>query len=170
MSNQTVERMAGPAHRLPIRALLEGQPSLTFAFGMNPLSTLWRRAKERKLGIALFLVTWLSLSLAFGISMWFFVYRLATRMTMETWATYAGGLQARVWFQEGHHRLLELSPSEKVEFTGKTNGPFEVWTWTHYTNNPWLTVQTADQEFVDAFNRRMKQLWESRRRKAEQDE
>jgi len=88
---------------------------------------------------------------------------------METWASYAGGLQARVWFQEGRYRLLELSQVEKVEFTGRTNGPFEIWTWTHYTNYPWLTVQTADQEFVDAFNRRMRQLWENKQREAEPD-
>lgn len=109
----------------------------------------------------------MSLSLAFGIGIWFFAYRLTTRMSMETWARYAGGLQARVWFEEEHYRLLELSSSEKMEFTGRTNGPFEIWTWTHYTNNPSLTVQTADQKFVDAFNRRMRQLWENRQREAE---
>jgi len=142
---------------------------VTYLFGMNPLSTLWLRAKERKLGLGWIVVTWLSLSLAFGIGMWFFVYRMATQMSMETWASCAGGLQAKVWFQEGHYRLLEMSPSDKLEFTGRTNGPFEIWTWTHYTNTPSLTVQTADQKFVDAFNRRMRQLWETRQKEAEPD-
>jgi hypothetical protein len=90
-------------------------------------------------------------------------------MSMETWASYAGKLQARVWFQEGHHRLLEISSEDKSQFTGRTDGPFEIWTWTHYTNTPSLTVQTADKEFVDSFNLRMRQLWDGRQRGAEPD-
>ncbi len=97
-----------------------------------------------------------------GVSIWFYAYRLTTQSSMETWASYAGKLQARVWFQEGRYRLLELSSDDKPQFTGRTNGPFEVWTWTHYTNAPSLTGQTADRQFVEAFNSRMKQLWASR--------
>ena len=137
-------------------------------FGMNLLSTFWLRAKEKRCGLGWIVVTFLSLWLTIGIGTWFFVYRLATQMSMETWASYAGGLQARVWFQDGRYRLFELSASEKLKFTGRTNGPFEIWTWTHYTNNSSLTVQTADQKFVDAFNTRMRQLWESREREGEQ--
>jgi hypothetical protein len=112
-------------------------------------------------------VALVSLWVAGAGGLWFFGYKVSTQLSMEGWASYAGRLQARVLFQEGHYRLLELSPSEEWEFTGKTNGPFEIWTWRHSTNDAWLTVQTADAEFVHAFNQRMKQMWESRQGKAE---
>lgn len=134
---------------------------------MNPLGAFWCRLKDRKPGFGWVLVACLALSLAFGVSLWFYVYRISTEMSMETWARYAGKLQARVWFQEGHYRLLELSSDERSQFTGKTNGPFEIWTWTHYTNAPSLTVQTVDKEFVDALNLRMRQLWDERQGGAE---
>lgn len=111
----------------------------------------------------------LSLSAAVGIGMWFYAYRMCTQMSMETWASYAGKLQARAWFQEGRYRILELSSAEQSQFTGRTNGPFEVWTWTHYTNTPSLTVQTADLTFIDAFNSRMRELWDSKQKGAEQN-
>ncbi|HOK78249.1 MAG TPA: hypothetical protein PLW35_11085, partial [Verrucomicrobiota bacterium] len=91
-----------------------------------------------------------------------YFYRMCTQMSMETWASYAGGLQATVWFQQGRYRLLELSSSDKTEFTGRTNGPFEIWTWPNSATNPMLTVTTADKAFVDAFNRRMRQLVKNR--------
>ena len=119
---------------------------------MNPLGTFWLRLKERKLGFGWVVVTWLALSVAIGVSIWFYAYKISTQMSMKTWASYAGKLQARVWFQEGRYRLLELSADEKSQFTGRTDGPFEIWTWTHYTSTPSLTVQTADKEFVGAFN------------------
>jgi hypothetical protein len=111
----------------------------------------------------------MALSVAVGVSIWFYTYRISTQISMETWASYVGKLQARVWFQEGHYRLLELSPDDKSHFTGRTDGPFEIWTWTHYTNTPSLTVQSADKEFVGAFNSRMRQLWDGRQRGAEPD-
>ncbi|MGC8989516.1 MAG: hypothetical protein ACP5MD_05290, partial [Verrucomicrobiia bacterium] len=128
----------------------------------NPFSLFWSkvRAGKRELGWMFF--SWISLSLALVVSSWFYHYRIWTQTSMETWASYAGALQARVWYQEGRYRLLELSDLSKTEFTGRTNGPFEIWTWPNSATNPMLTVTTADKAFVDAFNRRMSQLVRNR--------
>jgi hypothetical protein len=139
---------------------------------MKRLSIRWARINERKVGLG-----WVTLTGCFvisalvGVSMWFFTYRLCTRMSMETWARYAGALQASVWSQQGRHRLLELSPEEPLKFTGRTEGPFEIWTWRAPSGDSSLTVQTDDAVFVDAFNVRMRQLWKetSRRTGAEAD-
>jgi len=99
-------------------------------------------------------------------------HRMVEQMRMETWGSYAGGLQARVFFQEGHYRLLELYPITKIDadnfaskFTGKSEGSFEIWTRPVYndTNSiflwKWLNKDDSDQKFVESFNERMKQLW-----------
>ncbi len=87
-------------------------------------------------------------------------YRLTNQTYLQSWATYAGELQAKVWFQEGHLRLLELSSNPKLEFSGRKDGPFEIWTWKQYPNPNWLLADPADPEFVTAFNLRMRQLAE----------
>jgi hypothetical protein len=95
-------------------------------------------------------------------------YRLATQARMETWASYAGKLQARVYFQEGNYRLLELTQEAKInftdKFTGRKDGSFEIWTHPVYqsTNSNWfvwLASDNSDKFFVASFNERMKQLW-----------
>jgi hypothetical protein len=62
-------------------------------------------------------------------------YRFVVQMKMETWADMAGHYQAKVFFDEGRYRLLELHPIIKIDaenfgskFTGKSEGPFEIWT------------------------------------------
>jgi hypothetical protein len=120
--------------------------------------------KTRKIKWGWFITCWFFFSTALGIGIWFFAYRLSTEAEMDTWASYAGKLQAGVWFQEGHYRLLELAPDERSQFTGRTNGPFEIWTWTHYTNSSLLSVPMADQWFIEAFNSRMQQLWDGKQR------
>ena len=82
--------------------------------------------------------------------------RMVNCMMLESLAGYAGKLQAGVWFQEGRYRLLELSADSQTVFTGGKNGQFEVWTWAHHEN--WLVAGDADGAFVEAFNQRMKQL------------
>ena len=86
---------------------------------------------------------------------------------MEVWASHAGKLQARIWFEEEHYRLLELSAEGNLEFTGRSDGPFEIWTWRHYENPPSLSVETADEHFVDGLNSRMRRLWD--RKQGDQD-
>jgi hypothetical protein len=132
-----------------------------FGFGM---SAWWTQLKERHFGFSWVLLSWLLLCASVWLGTWFYAYRISTRMSMETWAYYAGNLQARIWFQEGRYRLLELSSEDKSRFTGRKDGPFEIWTWTHYTNSPSLTVTTDDQQFVASFNARMRQLWDARER------
>ena len=89
--------------------------------------------------------------------------RLASRMSMETWAEYAGNLQARAWFQEGKYRMLELSPEEKSHYTGRMDNDFEIWTWKDYANSSWLVAGSADRHFVESFNQRMRRLSDERR-------
>ena len=85
-----------------------------------------------------------------------------SRSRLETWADYAGKLQAKVWFQENHYRLLELSPNNKIEFTGRKDGQLEIWTWTDYTNSSWFEAGDPDRMFVQAFNQTMRQLCDER--------
>jgi hypothetical protein len=94
----------------------------------------------------------------------FVPYRISTQANLEIWANYAGKLQARVWFEEGRTRLLELSPNPKSGFTGRKDGDFEIWTWTCYTNSSWLVASDADRHFVEAFNQRMRQLLDEKQR------
>jgi hypothetical protein len=106
----------------------------------------------------------------------FMPYRMITQMRMETWASYAGGLQARVWFQENHYRLLELTSITNLDFspkfTGKNEGAFEIWTHPVYkdTNSNflwiWMNKDDSDQKFVESFNRRRKQLWDEKQSSA----
>lgn len=128
----------------------------------NPFSVFWLKVKARKRELGWGIIVTVALSVALGVSSQFYFYRMCTQMSMETWASYAGGLQATVWFQQGRYRLLELSSSDKAEFTGRTNGLFEIWTWPQSGSDPMLTVSTADKAFVDAFNRRMRQLVKNR--------
>ena len=93
------------------------------------------------------------------LAIFFIAYRITSEMSMETWARYAGKLQATVWFQENRYRLLELSPDGPSKFTGRKDGEFEIWTSTHYANPSWFTADNQDREYVDAFNRRMRHLW-----------
>jgi hypothetical protein len=102
-----------------------------------------------------------------------------TQMRMETWASYAGGLQARVWFQERHYRLLELTSVTNLDFsqkfTGKNEGAFEIWTHPVYKEaNPnflwtWMNKDDSDQKFVESFNQRMNQLWDEKQKAATAD-
>ena len=39
---------------------------------------------------------------------------MVEQIRIETWTSYAGALQARVFFEGGHYRPLELYPIEKI--------------------------------------------------------
>jgi hypothetical protein len=106
------------------------------------------------------IIGWVFLPVFFLV--FFIPYRIMSISRLETWADYAGKLQAKVWFQESHYRLLELSPNGKTEFTGRKDGEFEIWTWTYYTNSSWIDPGNQDLTFVEAFNKKMKQLWEQK--------
>jgi hypothetical protein len=114
--------------------------------------------KSPGIGMRLAIISWVFLPIVFVMLLVF--HHLGARMSMETWASYAGKLQARIWFQEGRYRMLELSSTDRSEFTGRKDGPFEIWTWPGNTNEPTpLFVPRADQDFVDAVNDTMKDMW-----------
>jgi hypothetical protein len=105
-------------------------------------------------------------------------HRWVTQMEMETWAGMAGHYQAKVFFEEGRYRLLELHPITKIDadnfaskFTGKHEGIFEIWTRpiVNDTNSNhrlliWLNENDSDQKFVESFNQAMKLLWDEKQK------
>jgi hypothetical protein len=107
----------------------------------------------------------------------FSAHRTIEQMKMETWATYAGSIQAKVFFQEGYYRLLKLYPINKIDgsdfaskFMGQNEGAFAIWTRPVYKDKnsnflwKWLNEDNSDQEFVESFNKRMKQLWNEKQK------
>jgi hypothetical protein len=86
-----------------------------------------------------------------------------SRSEAETWASYAGGLQAKEWFAEGKYRLLEISEDD-MHFTGRHEGEFEIWAWKSYQKPKWLfLVPDASHRFVQAFNERMRKCYEKKK-------
>jgi len=93
---------------------------------------------------------------------------------MDTWAGMAGDFRARVLFQHGDYRLLEIQPVAEIDtnqlagtFTGKKEGSFEIWTRpvyisTNFSILNWLAKDTGDQSYVESFNRRMKLQWDEK--------
>lgn len=72
-------------------------------------------------------------------------------------AGYAATLQASADFRSGKTRILEISDDVDVKFTGRTTGPFEIWTWPHH---PVLgrPEEYTTQTFVEFYNRRMRAM------------
>jgi hypothetical protein len=101
-------------------------------------------------------------------------YRIIAQMRMDTWAGMAGDFRARVLFQHGDYRLLEIQPVAEIDtnqlagtFTGKKEGSFEIWTRpvyisTNFSILNWLAKDTGDQSYVESFNRRMKLQWDEK--------
>jgi hypothetical protein len=101
-------------------------------------------------------------------------YRIITQMRMDTWAGLAGDFRARVLFQHGDYRLLEIQPVAEIDtnqlagkFTGRKEGFFEIWTRpvyisTNFSILNWLAKDTGDQSYVESFNRRMKLQWDEK--------
>jgi hypothetical protein len=117
----------------------------------------WRRVFQ-KLGWP---VAHILFSILLMLTVSFFVQRVLTRMMIEHWASYAGTLQAKVYIQEGKFRILELAGDQKSEFTGRREGPFEIWTHVSRTNSSFyervVLPVTGDLEYIAAFNRRMRE-------------
>lgn len=111
----------------------------------------WSQIGTRLLVIGLLWLTANSVAL-------FFASRISSEMETESWARHAGRLQANKWFKDGQYRLLELSPDERLHFTGRMEGPFEIWNWTKYEKAAWWQCEPKDGQFVEAFNKRMKEL------------
>ncbi len=98
-------------------------------------------------------------------------YHGLQEMTVTTWASYAGKLQARQHYEDGRYRILRLEENTKHQFTGEMDGPFEIWTWNVYPEMRWFHETKANQTFVKDYNRTMKRIWDERQQNetAEQD-
>ena len=103
---------------------------------------------------------WVFLPLMFAL--WFHGYYTFTESTLQTWSSYAGELQAKVYFDDQKCRLLELEPDAEMEFTGRKEGPFEIWSWSYHSQMSWLHTKEANAQFVDSFNDRMRELWQKK--------
>jgi hypothetical protein len=75
------------------------------------------------------------------------------------WATYAGTMQCIADHGAGNRRLyrLQIVTSDKGErqFTGDRENGIDIWSWPWYPNLGEAS-RASNQEFVDAYNRRMK--------------
>lgn len=76
-------------------------------------------------------------------------------------ATYAGALQAANDFQNNKFRLYELKEDGNLEFTGKKEGPFELWYWPYhpitFDGGKEMEVQS---NFTTRYNRSMRRLYQ----------
>lgn len=70
-------------------------------------------------------------------------------------ATYAGAMQAHADYANGVHRQYELVADTRSGFTGRHDGPFEVWRWTYYPDLGQSHLR-ANQAFVEMYNTKMR--------------
>ena len=78
-------------------------------------------------------------------------------LKMEGQAPYGATLQASADFRAGHLRLYRLTLDGPHEFTGKTEGQFEIWTWPSHADTGHPFAYTAER-FVEAYNTRMRNM------------
>ena len=116
--------------------------------------------KRLSIATRLAIIGWVFLPLAFVT--FFHTYYTVQQMTVTTWAGYAGRLQARQHFHQGKYRIYTLAENAKSEYTGKVDGPFEIWTWTIYPEMRWFHETEANQTFVNDYNRVMRRMWMER--------
>ena len=116
--------------------------------------------KKLTISVRLAIVGWIFLPMIFAIA--FYSYWAIQRSTVTTWASYAGALQAKQHFQERKYRVFLLSEDNRHEFTGESDGPFEVWTWPAYPQMRRFHETEANQTFVDEYNRVIRRMWEKR--------
>lgn len=88
-----------------------------------------------------------------------------------TW--YAATLQAARDYDSGRMRLLEPVQDGKIEPTGRTEGPFEVWAWPAYADPKLPGIsrpgEYATEIFVSSYNRHMKKLSKAHRDETQSD-
>ena len=91
--------------------------------------------------------------------------RIQWRTQMYGMAWYAATLQAAGDYDSGNMRLLEAAEGGGIEFTGRSEGPFEVWTWPSYPELqfPGLSrpVEYTTERFVASYNRHMRKMHEA---------
>jgi hypothetical protein len=109
---------------------------------------------------SLYLNTILLLALAAGYE-YFSYQRLSWEMEGPHWATCAGTMQCIADHDGGvtrYYRMVTMPATggnAELKFTGDHDGGVEVWSWPWYSNLGEAS-RASNQEFVDAYNRRMK--------------
>ena len=96
-------------------------------------------------------------------ALWF--DRMRWRQQMYGMAWYAATLQAASDYDSGKMRLLEAVQGADIEPTGRSEGPFEVWTWPMCADPqlPGISrpAEYSTDRFVSSYNRHMKKLHEA---------
>lgn len=116
--------------------------------------------RNRLLIVSLWLNAILILALAAGYG-YFRFQRMWWEMEAPHWATYAGTMQCISDHDGGitrYYRMEKVSPTggkAESKFTGDHETGIEVWSWPWYSNLGEAS-RASTQEFVDAYNRRMK--------------
>lgn len=110
--------------------------------------------------VSLWLNAILLLALAVGYG-YFRFQRMQSDMEVSVWAVYAGTMQCIADHDSGvtrYYRMVTVpATGGKAEssFTGDHEDGVEVWSWPWYSNAG-EAMRVSTKEFVDAYNRRMK--------------
>ena len=91
---------------------------------------------------------------------WWWTDRL-WEQEMYGMAAYAATMQADAHFRHGSLRLYELAPEQRSEFTGRHDGPYELWRWGFYPSLG-RPNRFAAERFVEMYNRRMRYMHDHR--------
>jgi len=103
------------------------------------------------------LIAGINLSLGFFTRQRWHNFELEQQRSAMT--VYAASLQANVDFDHGLLRKYELSMTNKIGYSGRRDGAFEIWTWPANTEAGQPAQQTS-QQFVDTYNDKMKYMVE----------
>ena len=80
-------------------------------------------------------------------------------LAADGYAQLAASLRAIHDYRTGQLRIFVLKPDGREEFTGRKDGPYELWTWpTHPTLGRTSTM--ADEAYVNRYNLRMRSMHE----------
>lgn len=77
----------------------------------------------------------------------------------SSFAKYAGALQAMDDFEAGRYRLYQLIEDRDSEFTGRYEGPFEIWYKPYYPILGWPDKYCAKM-FIKIYNSKMRYMHE----------
>ena len=111
------------------------------------------------LKVALLVLLLLNLFLSILLSRALWREKCGWRAQIYGMASYAGSLQAKADYHAGNLRLYKIAVEGDIKFTGRTDGPFEIWTW---PTHPVLgePEKYSSETYVDFYNKRMRSLQE----------
>jgi hypothetical protein len=76
---------------------------------------------------------------------------------MFAMAALAGSLQARADYERGNLQLYEVAADSEMKATGRSEGPFQIWTWPFHSMLGQPNKFAAEQ-FVKSYNTKMKYM------------